>query len=68
MGFKNALFVVSQGDTYIVSIQQTVHSAISRGSGAQKLDLRNGFNLAHRCKFPLSRKLERFVHNVALKS
>ena len=31
MGFKNALFVVSQGDTYIVSIQQTVHSALLRG-------------------------------------
>ena len=31
MGFKNALFVVSQSGTYIVSIQQTVHSALSRG-------------------------------------
>ncbi len=31
MGFKNALFVVSHSDTYIVSMQQTVHSALSRG-------------------------------------
>ena len=31
MGFKNALFVVSRSDMYIVSIQQTVHSALLRG-------------------------------------
>ena len=31
MGFKNALFVVSHSDTYIVSMQQTVHSALLRG-------------------------------------
>ena len=29
--------------------------------GAQKLVLQNGLNLAHRCKFPLARKLERLV-------
>ena len=28
---KNALFVASRSDRYIVSMQQTVHSAISRG-------------------------------------
>ena len=31
MWFKNALFVVSRSDMYIVSLQQTVHSALSRG-------------------------------------
>ena len=29
--FKNALFVVSRSDMYIVSIQQTAHSALLRG-------------------------------------
>ena len=28
---QNALFVVSRSDMYIVSIQQTVHSALLRG-------------------------------------
>ena len=33
---KNILFVASRSDTYKVSMQQTVCSAISRGSGALK--------------------------------
>ena len=31
MRFKNTIFVVSQSDTYIVSIQQILCSALSRG-------------------------------------
>ena len=54
--FKNTMFVVSHSDMYIVSIQQTLYSALSRGSGAQKLILRKGFNLAHRSKFCALRK------------
>ncbi len=55
---KNILFVASRSDTYKVSMQQTVCSAILRGSGAHKLNLQNGLYLVHRFKFPLLRKLE----------
>ena len=47
-----------ESDVFIVSLQQTVHSAILRGSGAQKLILRKRLKLAHRFKF-CEAKLER---------
>ena len=51
--FKNTIFVVSRSDTYKVSLQQILCSAISRGSGAPKLVLMSGFNLAHAASFRL---------------
>ena len=45
------MFVASRSDTYKVSMQQTVYSALSRVSGAPKLVLMSGFNLAHAASF-----------------